>query len=412
MMNRKIDDRFRYAYKFRIYPNKEQEILINKTFGCCRYIYNGLLTDAQKQYEETGKSKVASYKSLYTEENETWLKEVDSNALSNTQRNVKTAYSNFFTAIKKGEHRELRFKRKYDNHKSYITNNNSMSKNKTKSIEIHGDYLKLPKLGLVKCVFHREVIGDIKSVTISKNPSGEYYVSILVARNPEDEPQKLPKTNKKIGVDVGKKSYATMSDGSEIEKQQWLIDCDKKIAKLQRELARKEKGSKNWEKTRIKLAKAYQHKSNKMDYFLHNVTTKLIRENDVIAVENLSIAKNKKSMVRTDKKQGQTNKERQKENHDTMNMSWYKFRQMLTYKSIWYERVLVVAQNTYASSQICNKCGYKNSITKDVAVRKYICPECGAVHDRDLNASINLINLYNNKDIENIDESASVNLQL
>ena len=203
-----------------------------------------------------------------------------------------------------------------------------------------------------------------------------------------------------------------MSDGSEIEKQQWLIDCDKKIAKLQRELERKEKGSKNWEKTRIKLAKAYQYKTNRMDHFLHNVTIDLIRKNDVIAVENLSIAKDEKSMVRAKKKQGQTNKQRKKENHDTMNMSWYKFRQMLTYKSKWYDRVLVVAQNTYASSQICNKCGYKNPITKDVMVRKYICPECGTVHDRDLKASINLINLYNNHDIENIDESASVNLTL
>ena len=144
-MTKRTDDRFRYAYKFRIYPNKEQEILINKTFGCCRYVYNGLLSDAQKQYEETGKSKVKSYKSLYTDEN-TWLKEVDSLALANTQRNVKTAYSNFFAAIKKDEHRELRFKCKYDRHKSYTTNNNSMSANKTKSIEIHGDYLKLPKL--------------------------------------------------------------------------------------------------------------------------------------------------------------------------------------------------------------------------------------------------------------------------
>ena len=411
MMNKRTDDRFRYAYKFRIYPNKEQEILINKTFGCCRYVYNGLLSDAQKQYEETGKSKVKSYKSLYTDEN-TWLKEVDSLALSNTQRNVKAAYSNFFTAIKKDEHRELRFKCKYDRHKSYTTNNNSMSARKTKKIEIHGDYLKLPKLGLVRCVFHREVVGDIKSVTVSKNPSGQYHASILVARNSEDEPQKLPKTNKKVGVDVGKKSYATMSDGSEIKKQQWLINCDKKIAKLQRELSRKEKGSKNWEKARVKLAKAYQYKTNRMDHFLHNVTIDLIRKNDVIAVENLSIAKDEKSMVRAKKKQGQTNKQRKKENHDTMNMSWYKFRQMLTYKSKWYDRVLVVAQNTYASSQICNKCGYKNPITKDVMVRKYICPECGTVHDRDLNASINLINLYNNHDIENIDESASVNLTL
>lgn len=403
MMSRCKDNRFRYAYKFRIYPNDEQKLLMEKSFGCYRLVYNELLADCIKQYEETGKSKVKSYKIL--SEKHPYLSEVDCFVMVNAKINLERAYKKFFLELEKGKLCYPRFKTKRDEKQSYTTNNVANKGRKNPSIIIYDEFIKLPKLGRVKCLFHREVIGDIKSVTVSRNRAYEYYVSILVARNKVDEPKQLAKTGKVVGIDLGKKVYAIMSDGCKLEAPPWLKYCDDKIDKSQKALSRKQKGSANWEKARKKLAKAYLYKTNKINYFLQNETTNLIRKYDVIVVENLSISRENGSMLRGDKRL----KYKRKSNRETMSLSWYRFREILTYKAKWYDKTLIVAKNNYPSSQICHLCGYKNKALKDLKKREFICPQCNSLLQRDENASMNLLHLYTEHKIEYIELDACVN---
>ena len=352
------------AYKYRIYPDAEQMQFFAKCFGCVRFVYNRMLSDRIEHYNLTGKSlnnTPAQYKSEFT-----WLKEVDSLALANAQMNLNTAYRNFFRDKSNGF---PKFKSKKTNNFSYTTNNQKGT------VYVENGYIKLPKLkSPVKIRQHRSFEGVIKSCTISKAPSGKYHISILV----ETEIQKLPASDMRVGIDVGIKDFAVLSNGEAYKNPKHLRKSEKRLAKLQRDLSRKQIGSSNRNKARIKVAKLHEKIANQRMDFLHKKSTEIIRKNQAIVIEDLKV----KNLMK---------------NHNLAKsiaeVSWSRFREMLDYKSRWYGRELIIAPPDYPSSQLCSDCGNRSSQTKDLACRVYVCPECGLEIDRDYNASLNLLKL-------------------
>ena len=357
------------AYKYRIYPNEEQINYLQKTFGCTRFIYNQMLADRIKSYEENKDLDIKIIKyptpAQYKKEYE-WLKEVDSLALANAQMNLDKAYKNFFRDKSVGF---PKFKSKKDNHKSYTTNNQNGT------IYIENNRIKIPKLkSMIKIKQHREFVGLIKSCTISQNPSGKYYISMLV----NTENIQLPKLDTKVGIDLGIKEFAITSDGEMFSNPKWLNKSEKRLRKLQKDLSRKQKGSNNRRKDRLKVAKLHEKISNQRKDYLHKISHYIISENQVIVIEDLKVS----NMIKNHKLA-----------KSIANVSWFEFRRQLEYKSEWYGRELIIAPSNYASSQLCSNCGNKSSQTKDLSCRTYICPVCGMEMDRDINASKNLLNL-------------------
>ena len=360
------------SYKFRIYPNAKQENLIQRTFGCCRFVFNHFLAEKAEQYKQTGraptrfqqdKELTAMKKSLE------WLREVDATALQASLQTLDAAYQNFFRRVKQGEKPGYpRFKSKHDHRQSY------KSKCVGTNIKVLDKAVHLPKLGLVKCRVSKEVKGRILSATVSRNSSGKYFVA-LCCTDVEIEP--LLSTGATVGLDMGLKSFAVSSDGVEYPNHKFLTKSQEKLARLQRQLSRKTKGSKRREKARLQVARLHERISNQRQDMLHKLSTQLIRQNDVICIEDLAA----KNMVK---------------NHrlakSIADVSWGEFRRQLEYKAKWQHKALVVVDRFYPSSQLCSACGAQWPGTKDLAVREWACPVCGAVHDRDINAAKNILN--------------------
>lgn len=359
------------AYKVRLYPNDNQQIFFAKSFGCTRFIWNRMLNDKIEHYKET-KTELKNTPAQYKKEFE-WLKEVDSLALANAQQNLRSAYSKFF---KQGSGFPT-FKKKGIKD-SYTTNNQKGT------VAVTYNSVKLPKIGHIKAKFPDKIHGLIKSATISRTPTGKYYASLLV----ETINHSFPKTGSNIGIDLGLTDFIVLSDGSKLASPKFLAKLKHKLAREQRILAkrrevakkanRKLSESRNYQKQKIKVAKVYENITNSRKDFLHKLSFNIIKNHDVIAIEDLNV----KGMVK--------NRKIAKAISDS---SWSTFITMLTYKAEWYGKQIIKIDRWYPSSKTCSNC--KHLLTKaelPLSVRSWDCPSCMQKNDRDINASINILN--------------------
>ena len=365
------------AYKFRIYPTEEQEIFFAKTFGCVRKVYNLMLNDRKKAYEEVKNDPSkkmtfptpAKYKKEFP-----FLKEVDSLALANAQLHLDKAYKNFFRNKSVGF---PRFKSKKNPVQSYTTNN----QNGTVAL-IDNKFIKVPKLkSLIRIKLHRQPKGMIKSAIVSRHASGKYYISLLC----KEEINELPKTNSAIGIDLGITDFAILSDGQKIDNHKFTSKMEKKLKREQRKLSKrallaKNKGiplseAKNYQKQKRKVARLHEKVMNQRTDFLNKLSTEIIKNHDIICIEDLNV----KGMLRNHKLA-----------RSISDVSWSSFVAKLQYKADWYGREIIKVDTWFPSSQICSECGHKDG-KKSLDIREWTCPICHTHHDRDINASINIL---------------------
>lgn len=364
------------AVKIRLYPNATQATQINRLLGCYRVVYNQCLNRKIQSYEENNITENQTtlghfiHHELLKDDNFVWLREQNTKVLKQALIDMLNAYKNFFerhTGYPK-------FKSKKDNKQSCRFELGAISKK-----NIYTDYkLSLANIKNVKfrcskkyAEYLQKHKANIRQATLTKLPCGEYYLSILVDG---DLTHKVKESHHTIGVDLGIKDFVVTSEGEVFENLHFKKNESKKLIRLQKQLSRKQNGSNNRNKARIKLAKAYKKISDKKDYYLHQVSNYLIDENQVICMEDLNVS----GMLRNHKLA-----------ESIQEMNFGKFKRMLEYKTNWYGRKLVFVDRFYPSSKTCNHCGYINKKLK-LSDRQWVCPDCGEIIERDYNAALNI----------------------
>lgn len=351
-----------HGYKYRAYPTKKQEALLARIFGCVRFVYNYFLRYRITKYKEEGISVryTQTCKELTSLKKELkWLEEPDSSALQQSLKHLDKAYSNFFK--KKAKFPKKKARRGEQKYRTVSS-----------SLKIDGNKIFLPKLKWVKIVNTRSFEGRIISATMTKTPSGRYYISLQV----EEEYIPISTGKGQLGIDVGIKEFCTTSDGETIENPKYYKKYEKKLKRLHRNLSRKKKDSKNREKARIKLARQYEKMTNVKEDFQHKLTYNMANENQVVCGESLNV----KGMLKNHKLAKAIS-----------DAAWSKFYNKLNYKLTERGGTLIKVPTNYPSSQTCSNCGYKNPLVKNLSVRRWQCPICGETHDRDINAAKNIL---------------------
>lgn len=374
------------TYKFRIFPNKTQEILLNKTFGCTRFVFNHMLAERKETYEKLKDDKVAlkTYKYMtekqYKQEFE-WLSEVDSIAVQQARVDLEVAYKNFFDSISgKRKGRKVsypKFKSKKETRQSFRT----INVNNNIDIVFENKRLKLPKLKWLRYSDDRAFDGTIKNVTVEKTSTGKYFACILVEEKIETKIHQVSSQSKCIGLDYDSKNLFTSDKNQVAGYPRFYRKYEKKLAREQRRLSRKVKGSNNRNKQRIKVAKVHEKIVNSRKDFHQKLSTYLVENYDVIGIETLNMQAMSQCLNLS---------------KSTLDNSWGSFTSMLEYKCDWHGKHLVFADKYYASSKMCNVCGYKN-VELTLSDREWDCPICGTHHLRDQNAGINLMNFAKEK---------------
>ena len=352
------------TYKFRIYPNREQEELLSKHFGCSRFVYNYFLNERKEQYQKDNKSdnyykQAKTLTELKKQDDYNWLKEVNSQTIQFSLRSLDTAYVNFF----RGTSQFPKFKSR--KHK------NTFTIPQFGRLEDSRIYIPKFKDGIKVKLDNRKVKGKIGKMSISKTPTGNYYVSILT----EQTIEQLPKTNKQVGIDLGLKDFVITSDGIKFKNNKYTNKYSRKLKKAQQHLSRKQKGSNGFEKQKLKVAKIHEKITNSRLDTLHKVSYQLIKEYDFIGIEDLNV----KGMIKNHKL-----------SKHIADASWGTFVNLLNYKCGWYGKELVKVNRFYPSSKTCSSCGWINQNLK-LSDRKWTCKSCDEIHDRDINASKNIL---------------------
>lgn len=359
------------AFKYRIYPTKAQAELIQRTFGCARFVYNHFLDRRIQLYEQSKETLnyVACSAELTVLKRELeWLQEVDSTALQNALRDLNDAYQNFFRRVKKGGEAPgfPKFKSKKSSRRSYRTN--------SRSIWVTDRTVRLPKIGEVRCKVSRPIEGRILSATVSQAPSGKYYVSLLCT---DVQTELQPSTGTVVGIDLGLRYLACTSDGDTYDNPQPLEKNLKALARAQRALSRKTIGSANREKARLKVARLQERIANQRRDAQHKMTTALVRQYDVICAETLSVRQMQRQNPYLARQIGDA--------------GWAEILRQLQYKCQWQDKVFVQVEQTYPSTQTCSECGYQNRSLHKHYKEIWKCPQCGAIRDIDWNAAQNIL---------------------